>query len=282
MNKEFDNILNECIEKLLVQGEILEQALKDYPQQADELRPLLELVLSVREAASIEPRSEFKARARYEFRSALQETASQKSRHIFGWLPRWATAAAISLSILLAGSGTIAASGNNMPDDTFYPIKLITEQTQLVLTFSDESKAKLHAEFADRRINEIIYVANRGDVQKLEAITQRLGNRLAMLASLVSPGEMLSAEEAEESKPMALESSAPLMQSGTFESDRVSPANGNNKRGNLRNTIAQNAANHSAALRAALDRAPEPARAGLNRAINVTQIGYARAMRGWD
>ena len=265
-----------------MQGETLEQCLQDYPQQADELKPLLEISLSAREAAAIQPRAEFKARARYEFRSALQEMASPKNRHFFGWLPRWATAAAISLSILLAGSGTIAAAGNSMPDDTLYPVKLATEQTQMVLAFSDESKVKLHTEFADRRINEIIYTANRGDVQKLEATTQRLDNRLTMLASLVSPGEILNDEESEESELLVPESSAPLMQSETYESNQVLPANGNNKRRNLKNTVAQNAANHSAALRAALDKAPEPTRAGLNRAINVAQTGYARAMRGWD
>ena len=71
-NKEFDNILNECLESLLTGGETIEQCLAQYPEQALELRPLLETALAARKVSSIQPRPEFKSRARYQFRAALQ------------------------------------------------------------------------------------------------------------------------------------------------------------------------------------------------------------------
>ncbi|GAI42438.1 unnamed protein product, partial [marine sediment metagenome] len=39
--KEFDNILDECLERLLVNGETIEQCLQSYPEQAANLKPLL-------------------------------------------------------------------------------------------------------------------------------------------------------------------------------------------------------------------------------------------------
>ena len=76
-SKEFDNILNECLERLLIKGETIEQCLQSYPEQAAELKSLLETALVVKKASAIQPRVDFKARARYQFHSALQEIASE-------------------------------------------------------------------------------------------------------------------------------------------------------------------------------------------------------------
>ena len=70
-NQEFSDILDECLERLLVKGETLEQCLANHPEQAVELRPLLETALAAKQASAIEPSPEFKARARYQFHSAL-------------------------------------------------------------------------------------------------------------------------------------------------------------------------------------------------------------------
>ena len=69
-SKEFDDILNECLERIL-HGETVEQCLARYAQHADELRPLLETGLQVRKAALVQPRPEFRAHSRMQFQSAL-------------------------------------------------------------------------------------------------------------------------------------------------------------------------------------------------------------------
>ena len=180
--KEFDNILDECLERLLIRGETLEQCLRRYPQQAVELKPLLETALAAKEAVAVQPRPEFRARASYQFRAALQEKATPKRRFLFGWMPQWATALAIVLVLLLAGGGTVAAASNSMPDSFLYPVKLATEEVQLALTPSQVDKAELCASFADRRIAEIVYMAEQGDAYQIDLITQRLDDDLEMLA----------------------------------------------------------------------------------------------------
>ena len=52
--KQWDNILNECVERLL-RGETVEQCLESYPEHAVELEPLLRTVLVVNRAADIRP-----------------------------------------------------------------------------------------------------------------------------------------------------------------------------------------------------------------------------------
>ncbi len=270
--KEFDNILDECLERLLVKGETIEQCLQSYPEQAATLKPLLQTALATKKAVAIQPRAEFKARARYRFRSALQEAASQRSHPFLSWLPRWATVVTIVLGVLLVGGGTIAAAGYSMPNSLLYPVKLATEQVQLTLTPSDIGKASLCAKFADRRVAEIIYIANKGDAQQIEVVTRRLDERLAMLARLTSSIEVAEAPKALAPTPVSPEETA---------GDRDVYV-GANSQAKLRMTIAHYAVNHPADLRAALKKAPESAKPALRRAIIISITGYERVLKALD
>ncbi len=192
MNREFENILAECLERV-IQGEDIESCLRSYPEQAAELKPLLQTALAARSASCIQPSPEFRARARYQFRHALEQAATkqQRRRPGFGWMPRWATALLLVLGVLTAGGGTVAAAGYSMPDSPLYPVKLATEQVQLGLTRSEVGKAELQMELADRRVNEIVYLANKGDARSIESmkmVTARLDERLDGLAGLLAGG----------------------------------------------------------------------------------------------
>ncbi len=274
-DKEFDNILDECLEKLLVEGATIEQCLQRYPEQAPELEPLLRTALEAKEASAIQPRAEFKARARYQFRSALGETASRKSRPFLGWLPRWATVVTIVLVVLLAGGSTVVVASNSMPDSPLYSVKLATEEARLVLTPSEIGKARLCAELVDRRVEEIIYMAAKGDAHQVELVTQRLDERLEKLAVLVSAlggkGEaMLTAPAADE------ETAAPEAWGG--QGIRV----GANEWSELRMKVASHAAENQAALLAILEKAPEAVKSALRRAIAISLAGYQKALEALD
>ncbi len=84
-SREFDNVLDECLERLLVKGETVEQCLRSFPEHADELEPLLETALATKQASAIQPRPEFRDRARYQFYAALQERERKRSRPFFSW-----------------------------------------------------------------------------------------------------------------------------------------------------------------------------------------------------
>jgi hypothetical protein len=283
--KEFENIFDECLERIVLGGETLEQCLKRYPEQAAELKPLLETVLAVKEASAVEPRQEFKARARYQFRSALQEKAAPQRRPFFGWLPHWATALAIVLVVLVAGGGTVVAASNSMPDSILYPVKLATENVQLALSTSDIGRARLCASFADRRVDEIVYMAEKGDAQEIEVLTGRLDDRLDRLVMLVSEldGEGAQLFEASGgSAPTNVESADSGGELPTAEPPEpaVEESGGWGRQGQDQNwagltvKVAQSADNNQAVMWDIVDEVPESAREALLEAIAVMEAGY--------
>ena len=71
-----------------------------------------------------------------------------------------------------------------MPDEVLYPVKLATEQAQLILTPSSLGKAELYAKLADRRVAEIVYLAKKGDAEPIELAIQRLDVSLTEIAAL--------------------------------------------------------------------------------------------------
>ncbi len=185
---EFDNILDECLERMLTGGETAEQCLARYPQWAQELEPLLLASTFARKASSIKPRPEFRERARYQMRAALQEMAEKRERRfsLFHWQPQWVTAVIAVVVLVVASGGTVAASGNSMPDGILYPVKLATERVRLTLTPSSLGKAEYYMEMADRRVAEIIVMANRGKSEHVEQVARRLNVYLAQAADLVA------------------------------------------------------------------------------------------------
>ena len=185
---EFDNILDECLERMLTDGETAEQCLARYPQWAKELEPLLLASTFARKASSVKPRPEFRERARYQMRAALQEMAEKRERRfsLFRWQPQWVTAVIAVLVLVVASGGTVAASGNSMPDEILYPVKLAAERVRLTLTPSSLGKAEFYMEMADRRVAEIIVMANRGKSEHVEQVARRLNVYLAQAADLVA------------------------------------------------------------------------------------------------
>lgn len=273
-SKKLDNILDECLERLLVKGESLAACLQSYPEYADELKPLLNTALTAKKALDIEPRPEFSARARYQFYSALREAKVRKGRRFFLWRPVWATAVAIVLVLVLGSGVTVAAAGNSMPDEPLYPVKIIAERVQLTLTPSSLRKAELHARLADRRVTEILYLANKGKPERMESATRRLNNNLARIAALSGARKKMASAVEVPAPPRTLSESA--------QSKRAVRIPQKNGRVRLRAVVGRNAANHPAALRAALKKAPRSARPALRRALAVAEAGYKEARQALD
>jgi len=273
-SRKFDNILNECLERLLVKGETIEQCLRSYPEQAGELEPLLQTALATKQASAIQPRPEFRAKARYQFRLALQEIEQKRRLPFFGWQPRWATVVAIVLVLLLAGGSTVAAAGNSMPDEPLYQVKLATEQVQLALTPSALGKAELYAKLADKRVAEIVYAANKGKPEQVERVTQRLNSYLARVAVLAT------ARKEEAGVLLAPPPSAPAP---------PTPARGareevikRDKQAKLRVILSGYAVEHPQALRAVLKTAPASTKPALRRAIAASEAGCKKALEALE
>ena len=100
---------------------------------------------------------------------------SIRPREIFAELakPVWLTGAACVL-ILAVGIGGVYASKNSKPGDSLYIAKIISERTQLAMTFNEKDKAKLGLEFAANRAKEITQVLK--DEGQSDASKEKLEN----------------------------------------------------------------------------------------------------------
>ncbi|MFC1972206.1 DUF5667 domain-containing protein [Chloroflexota bacterium] len=193
--QEFDDILNDCLERIVNQRQTIEQCLERYPEQSDELQPLLQTISHAMVASSIEPSSEFKEKARHEFRIALQEMDLPRSGWFFGWRPQWATAIVSVLIFLLASSGTVTIAGNSMPDEPLYPVKRATETVTIALTPSPLGKVNLYVNLADKRVAEIAVMAEEEKPKEVEKAAQLLNEHLIAMAGLAAPQEKQQEKE---------------------------------------------------------------------------------------
>ncbi|MDY6912662.1 MAG: hypothetical protein SVM79_09920, partial [Chloroflexota bacterium] len=117
MAKNFDDILNECLDRVLIEGEDIEQCLADYPELAEELKPMLQTALKTKSKfASIQPRPEFKSIAKQRFLSQARINREQQKQpkprrfSFFEWQRRWTIAvAAVLFVVLIGGSSAVAA-----------------------------------------------------------------------------------------------------------------------------------------------------------------------------
>jgi hypothetical protein len=309
--RDFDNILDECLERVLNKGKTIEQCLAGYSEYAVELEPMLRTALVAREASAIKPRPEFRERASYQFQAALREMEAKTGGGFFRW-PRWATAAIVVVFLLLAGSGVVAAAGNSLPDEPLYQVKLATESVRLMLTPSALGKAELYVELTDRRVDEIIKLAEKGRVEPMAEAAERLDEYLIAMADLAVPGggKLLESDiatfgaqtpgmPAENSAPaptpaptpapapVPLEEAPRALQKAPEPTESAEPA-GSGGRGEegvspdeqaeLRALLIQRAVENPEALRAALETVPESVRPALLQAIEDVGDAYERAL----
>jgi hypothetical protein len=186
MDAQLEMKLIECLDAL-AQGESVERILARYPQEAAQLRPLLEtanglpaLRMEPSEAAKIKSRQQFMAQA-----DLLRRTAPRKT---MGFLPRFVTgfAAAAVVAVVLS-TGAVAASGTALPGDPLYGLKRTVESVRLQSAGSPTQRAELQREFEHRRVveaNGLLDAGREGEVE-FTGIIQEIQPKAWIVSSLV-------------------------------------------------------------------------------------------------
>jgi hypothetical protein len=182
MSNNLELIFEECLERVF-QGESIESCSTSYPNEAAYLEPLLRTAIGVsNRAAKLRPDPEFKARASMRIQAAWQYAAQQKpvakpSRG-FAWQRSLAFALTAVVVLVCSSVGTAFASSNALPDEPLYPAKLATEQIAMAFSFSEENKAALHAQLAEKRAQEIAAMARAGKTDYVVATATRLTHQI--------------------------------------------------------------------------------------------------------
>ncbi len=168
-----ENILATCITDIKAGRHTLESCLASYPSLREQLEPLLNIALSIKEPPAFKPTRQFKIKARvqlmeYIHSNMIKEKSKdgllQRNIREF-WSGRWLKTAAITAAILLVLSTitttTTYAANNSLPGDILYPLKITIEDTRSRLTFNIKIKSELELSFALRRLQEIEALVNK-------------------------------------------------------------------------------------------------------------------------
>lgn len=195
MEIETQDIIEECLE-LLRSGISLEECLKRYPEEAEELEPVLRSAISVR--AGLETELPPAARARIRDR-VMTEWDRQRQPKRWDWsissifpklalFPRWAfVAASLVLVLALGGLGANNASASSVPGDLLYPVKEFRESVQLWFAWSSEAKVERYTSLVKERVAEVRKLAakQRSDLDAISGALARMEGHLAALNVVV-------------------------------------------------------------------------------------------------
>jgi hypothetical protein len=103
----------------------------------------------------------------------------------------------IFILVFIGWVAAVNVSLASVPGDFLYPVKLATERTQLILTATSEQRARLHAEFAGRRLDEAMEIAAsaRSDSEKDALMKTVVENFKVEVASVTDELENVSSTE---------------------------------------------------------------------------------------
>ena len=175
--KDFDEILDDCVEQISNGYASLEQCLDLYPAEAARLEPLLRVAVGLHRGFDREPSSAYRSNARLELLRHMRENPRPSP-------PPQGVAASLRivfslvlLVLLMLVSGTAYAQGS-LPGDSFYSWKIASERAWRAVS-RDPVGADLF--LAERRVNE--YRSVSGDAQRSQKALKGYGEVLIRLSA---------------------------------------------------------------------------------------------------
>jgi hypothetical protein len=177
-NHDVNNILQVCLEAIQRGDETVASVLARYPEYADELRPQLEAAnWLIKSRDSFDPRPEFVSASRQRLMAQINQgvvapaptpaaaaPAAAPRPSFWEMLLNFARSpqamrlamALLLIAFVLFGSGrAVLAAEKALPGDRLYPVKITYENIQVLVSLSESRDARLHTQFAQRRLLEL-------------------------------------------------------------------------------------------------------------------------------
>ena len=101
----------------------------------------------------------------------------------------------MAVAVALAGSGTVAASQNDLPGDALYNVKLVSENVREALAFSNIKKVELKAESVAQRASELVELTKREGSPSPKAVEQAAKRYEKLLKQLSDVTSKLNAKD---------------------------------------------------------------------------------------
>jgi len=203
----FEDILVQCIDDIKAGRSSIEDCLGRHPAMREQLEPLLRIALEIHETPDVKPSPAFKIKARVQLMDQIHDREAGTKRALVRYgsrrkptqYRRRFSMAGIIIAIVLAlstvGGGTAYASQASLPGDALYPVKLGTEQVRMMLPGDDVAKAERALSFVERRVEEIVALAEAGRVQHMGLAVEKHDDALKRVLArmeLAGDGELVA------------------------------------------------------------------------------------------
>lgn len=165
----------ELLERVLTEienGADPEAALRAHPEQAAELRPLVQAALEARARAVTGPSAEVLRRNRARLlQRAAQLREEQERPAPFFWFPRLrrtAVSLAVLTVFLFSSARLVSASSAALPGDSLYTTKRWWENVTITFTFDPQARQALEVEYETERLHEVNDLFATGRAEDVE------------------------------------------------------------------------------------------------------------------
>jgi uncharacterized membrane protein YgcG len=212
MNTELIDTLDTATERLAA-GDGLPSILADFPEQAETLRPLLDIAAGLEDSLPVvmpgpnqmwADRDAFLTQVKLVQQQPVSPPLAVRLKEwivpVFSWQPMKLAyqrkehrsmsgllfKAMLVISLMFgATGGTAVMAANSLPDSPVYPVKLSMEQARLALTSDPADQANLHMQMAETRAQEMMQLALNGNVPD-KAVQTRLQTQLNLALQLAA------------------------------------------------------------------------------------------------
>ena len=201
MNNLYD-IVEICLQDV-ENGLELEKILARYPEQAEELRPILQASINARQMAVPAPSADVVRRNRaklLQHAAQMREIQPAATNRWFPSFQRLAVALAMLLLFFVSGTSLVRAASSALPGDSLYSMKRSWEDVTLFFTLDVEVREALEIEFENERLAEITDLFTSGRSAKVDfagIVTRQNGDgwRVANILVIVSEQTELPAQQ---------------------------------------------------------------------------------------
>ena len=205
-SNRLDRILTKCIQSIEKKAWTVEDCLNQYPSYREELEPMLRTALRLRQARRYGPSTAFRNNAQIRIRKRLQssrrspsfskvaQSSSHKRRGTIS-PPQMRLAGSliplllISLLIIGAGGGIAFAADHARPGDILYQVDRAIEQVRIQLESDLQQMVRLHLQFADERLKEVVELVEQGETKDLSSALADYKEQIVATAPLIQQAQ---------------------------------------------------------------------------------------------
>jgi len=191
-SKQYEKALEECLQRILDDGEAIGVVVSEYPEWCDQLMADLETALwMAAQQDSFEPRSGFIVSTREHLLSQLTRPgkshkysllSNERGSRVF---LKFVSMLLVVVILFISGGGIALAAENALPGDWLFPIRRGVEDLRLVIVKDEVRDAELHLGYAQNYLVACAILTSQGDSQDARVALQQYDRHISRTSRIL-------------------------------------------------------------------------------------------------